>query len=219
VFQNRQEAGILLAGTLRAHPLVTQAGRRLLALSIPRGGVVVGAAVAESLGCDHDVIVVKKIGFPGQTEFAAGAVAEDGPAYLNEEVVGPYRADSYFMRELNAQTASARLKIAQQIADFRQGRRLVVAGRTVIVIDDGIATGETAKAAVRWLHARHPDAVIVAAPVCSPQSFHELTQLGANVICVLTPRDFYAVGQFYREFEQVSDDEVRRILVRQRQSA
>jgi putative phosphoribosyl transferase len=223
MFQNRHEAGLLLADTLRRHPVVSSAAsERLLALSIPRGGVVVGAAVAKALDCEHDVIVVKKIGFPGQPEFAAGAVAEDGPPYLNSDVIAPYRSDSYFMHELNEQTTRTRLKIAQQISDFRQGRRLSLADRIAIVVDDGIATGETVKAAVRWLNAQpaanQPAGVIVAAPVCSPQAVFELRTL-ADVVFVLLPDNFHAVGQFYREFEQVGDDEVRRILVTPRQTA
>ncbi len=223
MFQNRHEAGMLLADTLRRHPVISSAGNdSLLVLSIPRGGVVVGAAVAQALDCAHDVIVVKKIGFPGQPEFAAGAVAEDGPPYLNADVIAPYRGDPYFMRELTEQIARTQYRIAQQIADFRQGRRLALAHRVVMVVDDGVATGETVKAAVRWLNAQpadnRPSGVIVAVPVCSQQALFELRPL-ADVVYVLLPRNFHAVGQFYREFEQVSDDEVRRILVTPRQTA
>jgi putative phosphoribosyl transferase len=223
MFQNRHEAGMLLAEALRRHPVISSAGSdTLLVLSIPRGGVVVGAAVAQALDCDHDVIVVKKIGFPGQLEFAAGAVAEDGAPYLNAHVVAPYRGDYYFMRELTEQIGATQYRIEQQIADFRQGRRLALAERIAVVVDDGIATGETVKAAARWLNAQpadnHPSEVVVAVPVCSRQALSELRLL-ADVVYVLLPDDFHAVGQFYREFEQVGDDEVRRILVTPRQTA
>jgi putative phosphoribosyl transferase len=223
MFQNRHEAGLLLAEKLRHHPAISSAeSDTLLVLSIPRGGVVVGAAVAQALDCDHDVIVVKKIGFPGQLEFAAGAVAEDGAPYLNAEVVVPYRDDPYFMRELTEQIAGTQYRIAQQITDFRQGRRLALAERIVMVVDDGVATGETVKAAVRWLNAQpagnRPQRVIVAVPVCSQQALYELRSL-ADVVYVLLPDDFHAVGQFYREFEQVADDAVQRILVTPPQTA
>jgi putative phosphoribosyl transferase len=223
MFQNRHEAGMLLADALWRHPAIRNTrSDTLLVLSIPRGGVVVGAAVAQALDCDHDLIVVKKIGFPGQPEFAAGAVAEDGAPYLNIDVIAPYRGDAYFMRELAGQIAGTEYRITQQITDFRQGGRLNLAARIVIVVDDGIATGETVKAAVRWLNAQpasnRPDRVMVGAPVCSRQALFELRPL-ADVVYVLLPDDFRAVGQFYRDFEQVDDDEVRRILVTARQTA
>jgi predicted phosphoribosyltransferase len=169
------------------------------------------------------VIVVKKIGFPGQLEFAAGAMAEDGEALLNADVIAPYCYDPYFMHDLRYQIARTRAQIAYQISEFRQGRRLHLSNATIILVDDGIATGETVKAAVHWLRAQpasnFPESIIVAAPVCSPNTAADLRLLADEVICVAFPNNFRAVGQFYQRFDQTSDDEVKRILAEQRQKA
>jgi len=225
MFANRYEAGLALGEALRYH--LTMNGMRratsLQVLSIPRGGVVVGGAVAEALGCDHDVIVVKKIGFPLQEEFAAGAMAENGEVYLNPDVVMPYGYDPQFMQKLGFQIRKTRAQIERYIAEFRQGRQLMLAERMVMVVDDGIATGETVKAAVRWLKAQpagnQPRTILVAAPVGAPHTIYELTRLADEVICLYMPADFHAVGQFYHEFPQVDDAEVRHLLLGEPQMA
>jgi predicted phosphoribosyltransferase len=210
VFVDRHEAGIELAGKLLDEPLIAEASREtLLVLSIPRGGVVVGAAMAEVLGCSHNVIVVKKIGFPGQPELAIGAVAEDGLVIWDEEM-SPYcqRADGSIEQSL----ALAQAKVEQYTAKFRSNRLLDLAAKTVILTDDGIATGETMKAAICWANARGPaqpaKSLIVAVPVCSPRTAEEIERMVDRLVCIARPEMFFAVGQFYWDFSQISDNEV-----------
>lgn len=213
-FENRSEAGEKLAARLLDEPWLQHANKDdLLVLSIPRGGVVVGAAVAQVLGCAHNVIVVKKIGFPGHEELAIGAVAEDGLVILNEELSrwSPVEED-YITQEI----ARIKAQVVDYIRRFRQGKALDLQSRIVIVVDDGIATGETMKAAVKWLMSRDdpygPKKVLVAVPVCSPRAADELEKLVDKFVCLSAPEHFWAVGQFYREFWQVNDEEVVRYL-------
>jgi predicted phosphoribosyltransferase len=185
----------------------------LLVLSIPRGGVVVGDIVAQELGCAHDVVIVKKIGYPGHEELAIGAMAEDGESFLNEDMLNWYSLEE---NEVAAVVAFARDRIEHHVEKFRRGQRLDLAGKTVIITDDGIATGETMKAAIRWMRPKpeKPGAaqVIVAVPVCSKYTADELELLADELVCLYIPDEFMAVSQFYWRFEQVSDDEVLAIL-------
>ncbi|MCC6615521.1 MAG: phosphoribosyltransferase [Anaerolineae bacterium] len=218
MFASRRDAGRRLASELLKQPLIRQtAPDRLCVLSIPRGGVVVGRALAQTLRCAHDVIAVKKIGCPGQEEFAIGAVAEDGRAMLNLPLVSALRLSE---TALNPTIDQARARVFDQIWRFRRGAPLDVVGRVVILTDDGIATGETIKAALAWLRGLSEDAApvatIVAAPVCPPETAAELTELCDAFICLMMPRRFSAVGQFYVEFDQVEDAQVLAILNEQR---
>ena len=214
IFADRQEAGQKLAARLLSHPLIKQTPQEdLLVLSIPRGGVVIGAMVAQRLGCAHNVIIAKKIGFPRQPEAAIGAMVEDGPATLDPSL------PDWFLRQegyLKQQAERTKDQIRAYIDRFRGGKPLEVAAKTVIVVDDGIATGETMRAAVLWLTTRspqqRPQAVIVATPVCAPSAAKEFEALANGLICLSVPKSFWAVGQFYRDFRQVSDDEVIRLL-------
>lgn len=210
VFVDRYQAGIELAGKLLDEPLVADASREeLLVLSIPRGGVMVGAALAEVLGCPHEVIVVKKIGFPGQPELAIGAVAEDGLVIWDDALL-PFchRAGGGIEQSL----AQAKAKVEQYTTKFRANRPLEIAARTVILTDDGIATGETMKAAICWANARGPaqqgKALIAAVPVCSPHTAEEIEPLVDRLVCLARPQQFFAVGQFYWDFSQISDHDV-----------
>jgi predicted phosphoribosyltransferase len=213
-FENRAEAGKLLAARLCEVARIKQADQdELLVLSIPRGGVVVGIAVAQALGCAHDVVVVKKIGFPGHEEMAIGAVAEDGLVLLDKQTAGWYPVeDDYMTKEI----AEVKARVTAYIRKFRDGANLDVTSKIVIVVDDGVATGETMKAAVKWLKSiddmRKPKEVIVAVPVCAPNAAIELEQMADEFICLAVPEYFWAVGQFYREFVQVSDREVLSLL-------
>lgn len=214
LFVDRTEAGESLAAQLLNEPLVQAASPDdLLVLSIPRGGVVVGAAIARGLNCAHDVVVVKKIGFPGQEELAIGAMAEDGTVVLNKQVtVWSELKDDYVKQK----EACVKAKIDTYISKFRWGRALNLRGKTVIVADDGIATGETMKAAINWMTSKAPSErpanVIVAVPVCSPLALNECAKLADRLVCLYVPRRFWAVGQFYWNFDQVSDEEVIRCL-------
>ncbi|MCL4248450.1 MAG: phosphoribosyltransferase [Anaerolineae bacterium] len=214
MFANRRDAGRRLANELLSHPLIRQRSPAdLHVLSIPRGGVIVGQALADVLHCAHDVIIVKKIGCPGQEEFAVGAIAEDGRIALNAHVV---RALRLTMDNLMPQIEQVRARVADYVQRFRHGAPLNVTGKLVILTDDGIATGETVKAALTWLHGHSSDAApaatIVAVPVCPPDTARELVELCDAFVCLMMPRRFGAVGQFYDEFEQVDDAQVWHIL-------
>jgi predicted phosphoribosyltransferase len=209
-FSDRLDAARQLVAALVDDPAIQALDRaHLLVLSIPRGGVVIGLAVARALGCAHDVIVVKKIGSPVQEELAVGAVAEDGrPAYnrVATLVFGGSRT------LIEHHTERVRAQIARYIEQFRHGRPLQVAHKHIILVDDGIATGETVKAAIHWLQSHAAASVIVAAPVCSPSALRMLKRRADEVITLACPVDFAAVGQYYLAFQQVDDDTVCDLL-------
>lgn len=210
LFIDRNEAGEKLAARLAEDPLVKEAGQEsLLVLSIPRGGVVVGAAVARALSCAHQIIAVKKIGFPGYKELAIGAIAEDGQPLLDWPTIRMFRLRDEQIQPVIEQVQT---QLQAYIEQFRHGQGLEVQAKTVILIDDGMATGETMKAAVLWLAAKEgshrPRQVIVAVPVASPRVAGEFEQLVNKFISLEMPEWFRAVGVFYWNFDQVEDDEV-----------
>ena len=214
LFVDRTEAGEQLAGVLLTEPLIQETPRdKLLVLSIPRGGVIVGAAVAQGLECAHEVAVVKKIGFPGHEEMAIGAMTEDGMLVLNKDVVVSPKLHDY----IEQQEKQIKAKIKAYVQKFHQGRQSCLKSKTVILVDDGIATGETMKAAVIGLLSKdktqHPGKVLVAVPVCSPPAARELSMLADKLVCLAVPEQFWAVGQFYWDFDQISDEEVLEYLV------
>ena len=214
IFANREEAGEQLAAQLLQHPLIKQtAAERLQVLSIPKGGVVIGAMVAEALYCGHDVVIAKKIGAPGHPESAIGAIAEDGPAILDPNLPHWFIADTEMIAREEAQT---RKKVRAYTQNFRTDRSLEVYGKTVILVDDGIATGETVKAAVYWLKSlgveARPAKILIAVPVASPRAALELRPLVDEFICLMSPVSFWAVGQFYFDFHQIDDAEVIDLL-------
>lgn len=207
---DRNEAGEQLAARLLDDPLIKQAtGTELQVLSIPRGGVVVGAAVAQALHCPHEVVAVKKIGFPGQAELAIGAMAEEGTLVFNPDLVGWLEPEDDYLMQAVDRTKN---QIDTYIQEFRQGRRLDIQAKLVILVDDGIATGETMKAAVVWARTQQPQHVLVAVPVCSPQAAKELEKLADKFVCLTIPEQFWAVGQFYWDFDQVSDTDVLSLM-------
>jgi predicted phosphoribosyltransferase len=215
LFLDRNQAGEQLATRLLDEPLVKEAARDdLLVLSIPRGGVVVGAAIARILGCAHELVAVKKLGCPGQKELAIGAMAEEGLMILNKQITrwDQPEGDDYLTEEI----ARVKSQLEAYIQNFRQGRGLDLQSKIVIIVDDGIATGETMKAALIWMLSRapnqHPKKVVVAVPVCSPRAVREFTKLADKFIYLAAPEQFWAVGQFYWVFDQVSDEEVKAYL-------
>lgn len=214
IFLDRNEAGEQLAARLRCEPLIKEAARgKLLVLSIPRGGAVVGAGIARALECDHEILAVKKISCPDQSELAMGAMAEDGTVVLNRHAIGwCEQAGDYLSQELDR----VKGQLEAYVQRFRQGRKLNLHAKTVIVVDDGIATGETMKAAVICLtsggQAQRPEKVLVATPVCSPRSARELTKLADRLVCLAVPEQFWAVGQFYWNFDAISDEDVIKCL-------
>lgn len=208
-FQDRTDAGRRLASALMrfrdSNPVV---------LALPRGGVVVGYEVARALDAPLDVLVVRKIGAPGQPELAAGAVAEGGEVLMNERVDEMLGLSEDDIRALAARELP---EIERRVQRFRGGQGPVdVAGKTVILVDDGLATGTTARAAVRALRRRNPAKIVLAVPVGAPESVRDFESLVDEVVCLSQPYDFFAVGQFYHNFEQTTDDEVVELLERAR---
>lgn len=209
-FRDRQEAGEQLAAALapfKAHSPVV--------LALPRGGVPVGAEVASRLGAPLDVVLVRKIGVPGQPELAMGAIAEgDPPVTLrNEPVVQALQIE-------DAEFEGARTRELVEIERRRRAYlgdrpRVDVAGRVAILVDDGIATGMTMRAAARATARRGPSGVVIAAPVAGADIAAELRQEIGEVICLEEQEHLVAIGYYYADFSQVGDDEVRRILGRQ----
>jgi putative phosphoribosyl transferase len=206
LFLDRTEAGERLALKLGEEPLIKKANpAELLVLSIPRGGVVIGAAVAKALACAHEVIIAKKVGFPGRAELAIGALAEDGAALMSELIQSDFGDKT---PQLAPMIERARLQVQAYIEKFRQGRALELPDRIVILVDDGMATGETMKAAVRWVTAGRPQKVIVAVPVCALSIVADMTGLVDRFIYLAIPEHFIAVSQFYWDFDPVSDEQV-----------
>lgn len=206
IFGDRVEAGGRLA-----EALVGRAGVGAVVLAIPRGGVVVGEVVASALEAPLDVVVPRKIGAPGNPELGLGAVAP-GVRVLDARMVGLLHvSDSYLEREIAAQEA----EIARREHAYREGRpALRVADRVAIVVDDGVATGGTAVAALRWAKAQGAARVILAVPVAPAQALDRLREEADEVVVLATPDPFYAVGEWYRDFDQTSDAEVVAALAR-----
>jgi predicted phosphoribosyltransferase len=205
MFVNREDAAHQLAQRLK--------GRQLhdpLVLAIPRGGVVTGAELARELGAELDVVLSRKLWAPRQPELAIGAVAEDGRVYLNnyaQEVRD--LSEDYLTEERNHQLA----EIARRRQLVRRVRpQAPVADRSVIVTDDGIATGSTMIAALQVVKAQRPREVIVAVPVASPDRLTEVRRWCDDVVCLLAPESFWAIGQFYEDFTQVEDRQVVALL-------
>ncbi|KAA0226950.1 MAG: phosphoribosyltransferase [Dehalococcoidia bacterium] len=204
LFRDRDDAGQRLAQALRPllldHPLV---------LGIPRGGVVVAAAVARELNGDLGVVVARKLRAPHQPELAIGAITSDGVAWINESLAVAAGADDrYLEQEKQFQAGEARRR--EEVFDGH--RRPPAAGRTVLVVDDGLATGATALAAIRAMKAAGARRVILAVPVAPPESLERMREEADQVVCPFIEGDFYAIGQFYVDFRPIGDDEVRRCL-------
>jgi hypothetical protein len=205
MFRNREDAARQLAEKLKGREL-----HEPLVLAIPRGGVVTGGVLARELGADLDVVLSRKLRAPGQPELAVGAVSEDGQVYLNPQVREFLdRMEGYLAAERRHQLA----EIARRKKLFRGVRpQAAVAGRSVIVTDDGIATGSTMIAALQAIKAQDPREVIVAVPVASPDRLAEVRRWCDDVVCLLAPKQFWAIGQFYEDFTQVEDEEVVQLL-------
>ena len=205
-FIDRADAGRRLAAALSDY-----AGRSdVIVLALPRGGVPVGAEVARALRAPFDVFLVRKLGVPGYEELAMGAIAEGGAAVVNESVVRQLAIPSTVIEDA---AARERQELDRRHRRYRGARaHPAVGGRTVIVVDDGIATGATMEAAVVALRALGPTAIVVAAPVGARQTCARLGTLADAVVCLETPPDFGAVGQWYEDFTQTTDEQVRRLL-------
>ncbi|TVQ36691.1 MAG: phosphoribosyltransferase [Geminicoccaceae bacterium] len=206
-FADRREAGRALAARL-----VREGWRDPLVLALPRGGVPVALDVAERLDCPLDVILVRKVGAPGQPELAIAAVVDGDPPSL---IANP-ETEAFARRHpdhLRAAEAEARAEIERRRRLYLGQRKpLDVSGKTALLVDDGLATGTTMRAAIRAVRARGAAQVVVAVPVAPAETVAELERLADAVICLSTPPTFYAVGQFYDDFHQLDDAEVVRLL-------
>lgn len=208
MFRDRREAGQLLATALSRY-----AGRPdVVVLALPRGGVPVAYEVAQALGAPLDVFLVRKLGVPGHEELAMGAVATPGVRVLNEEVV---RGLGIPARMIEAVAAREQAELARRERLYRGDRPPVdVHGRTVILVDDGLATGASIHAAIQALRQRQPARIVVAVPVAAPDRCEALKDQVDDVVCAVTPEPFHAVGLWYDDFSQTTDDEVRELLAR-----
>jgi putative phosphoribosyl transferase len=208
VFRNRREAGQVLASLLAGYR-----GRPDVAvLGLPRGGVPVAYEIATALHAPLDVMVVRKLGVPGHEELAMGAIASGGVQVVNEEVVRHLGITSPILASV---AAIEQQELARRERAYRGERPpATVEGRTVILVDDGLATGSTMRAAVAALRRRHPTQVVVAVPTAAPETCEELRQEVDEIVCAMTPTPFYGVGEWYEEFGQTSDEEVRDLLER-----
>jgi predicted phosphoribosyltransferase len=207
-FRDRSEAGRLLAGQLMAY-----ANRPdVLVLALPRGGVPVAYEVARALGAPLDLFLVRKLGVPGYEELAMGAVATGGERVLNDDVVAGLRIPDYV---IEAVAASEQQELARRERLYRGERPPPdIRGRTVILVDDGLATGATMLAAIKALRQQRPARIVVAVPTGSPETCEQLKKEADDVICATTPEPFHAVGLWYEEFSQTTDEEVRDLLAR-----
>lgn len=207
-FPNREEAGRLLAGKLEKY-----AGRNdVIVLGLPRGGVPVAYEVAQRLGVPLDVFIVRKLGVPGFEELAAGAIASGGVRVLNEDVLRALpKADQIIESVTEKETA----ELERRENSYRDDRPAPeLRDRVVILVDDGLATGATMRAAVKALRQRRVAKIVVAVPVGPPDTCREFEDEADETICASAPEFFQAVGQYYEDFSQTSDEEVRDLLAR-----
>jgi predicted phosphoribosyltransferase len=208
LFRDRRAAGRLLAATLARY-----AGRPdVVVLALPRGGVPVAYEVVRALGAPLDVFVVRKLGVPGHEELAMGAVATPGVRVINEQIVRALAIPDHVIEAVAARELD---ELARRERLYRGDRPpLDVRGRTVILVDDGLATGATMHAAIQALRHRQPARIVVAVPTAAPETCEALKAEVDDVVCAVTPEPFYAVGIWYEDFSQTTDDEVRELLAR-----
>jgi len=179
-------------------------------LALPRGGVPVGYEVAQRLDLPFDVYVVRKLGVPGHSELAMGALANDGTCVIDEKLIASLRLDDETLQEVIGRETE---EIRRREQTYRGGRpQAEVAGKVVILVDDGLATGATMRVAATALRRRNPAEIVVAVPVAAYQTCLTLREVADRVVCPYTPAPFVAVGLYYENFDQTSDDEVRHLL-------
>jgi putative phosphoribosyl transferase len=211
-FTDRDEAGRALAPIVATHlDRVAHHGRPLV-LALPRGGVPVGYQVAQAIDADLDIIVARKIGVPGQPEVGLGAVTEDGPPILDRARLRHLGLDE---RQIQPLVQRERAEVRRRLARYRGARpHPNLTDRTVVIVDDGLATGVTARAALAAARAHRPAHLVYAAPICAAQSAAGLESEADAVLCAQTPDDFGAVSRWYHDFTQLSDTDVERLLAK-----
>lgn len=208
LIRDRHEAGTAVARLIE--PLIE--GSDALILGVPRGGVIVGRAVADTLGLELDVVVVRKLGIPGHEEFGFGAIGEDGAEVLDQATLAAAGMDDATIDQIVARERAA---LERRVVRYRDGRQATsLRGRTVVIVDDGIATGGTIRAAVAVCRAREADRVIVAVGVAPADVIQSLAYEADAAVAVLIPEPMYAVGQWYEDYRQTTDDEVVEALAR-----
>jgi putative phosphoribosyl transferase len=208
-FADRREAGAALAGELQQ-----LASEDVVVLALPRGGVPVAYEVARRLGAPMDVFVVRKLGMPGYPELAMGAIASGGVRVMNDDVLTWYRPTA---SAIEAVTREERAELERRERAYRDGRPLApVKGRVAILVDDGLATGSSMRAAVLAVRRLHPARVVVAVPVGAREACAALHEIADDVVCLSMPRSFSSVGMWYVDFSQTTDQEVRQLLAAHR---
>jgi len=206
IFKDRSEAGLKLAAKLEKYRAQPQA----VVVGLARGGVVVAHAVAQVLHLPLDVIVIRKVGAPDQEELAIGAVDEEGDGFLNEAIIHSLNIrPEYVQKEVDRQKKIA----GERAALYRKDKKKIdIEGKTVIVVDDGIATGASVRAALLGLKKQGAEKIVLAVPVAAADSLKSLSKEVSETVCLYDPSDFMAVGQFYQKFNQTSDEEVMMLL-------
>jgi len=208
-FQNRTDAGIQLA-----EQLMLYGPERPIVIALPRGGVPVGYQVAHRLGAELDIVIARKLGAPGHSELGIGAVAQGGAYYLNADLIAALGVPRSYVQKV-AKTEMA--EVDRRVRLYRGDQPpLQVQGRTVIVVDDGLATGSTMRAVIRALQMQRPQRLVLAVPVCAPDTAEEIAPEVDDLVCVAMPEQFTAVGAWYRDFAQTTDEEVIELLAHAR---
>ncbi|MEM4311178.1 MAG: phosphoribosyltransferase [Nitrososphaerales archaeon] len=212
MFRDRVDAAKRLANIM-----LELKGKDIIVLAIPRGGVVIGYEIAKALKAELDVIIPRKIGAPLDPELAIGAIGEDGSLYLMEPLMNQLGVSKDYIDE----EANRQLKeIKRRAIKYRGSREaLELKDKIVILVDDGLATGATMKVAIMQVKKKEPKEVIVAIPVSPKDTLDEISRMVDKVYCLATPTPFFAIGQFYRNFEQVSDEEVIELLNKAREES
>jgi predicted phosphoribosyltransferase len=205
-YSDRRHAGVELSARL------SHLGGRadVVILALPRGGVPVAYEVARALGAPLDIFLVRKLGLPGHRELAMGAIASGGVRVLNDDVVAWYRVPEAVIDEI---AREEQVELERRASAYRDGHAPAkLKGRVVVLVDDGLATGSTMRAAVQAVRAHEPARIVVAVPVGSPDTCREFAEVADEIVCARTPERFAAVGQWYDDFSQTTDEEVRDLL-------
>ena len=202
MIKNRVEGGQLLA-----EEIGLDKNDEFVVLAIPRGGVIVGHEIAKKLGCKLDIAISKKITPPDNPEFAIGAITHDGTLFRSN-----YWDNYVDYPNLDEEIQKKKLEVKRRLEEYRGGSEYDVAGKSVILVDDGIATGSTVFAILNWLEKQNTKKIILAVPVMPASTYEVMKQKVTSIVVLRTPEDFAAVGQFYTSFDQVSDKEVMEVL-------